>query len=96
MAKRRRRKRQRGGWLMMVAIALLIAGFLARRVMMPSAAHYLAHYTQEYPVGAPPADESHAEPAPDAHANDNGSGEHLNDSDRRTLDEVIRRKTGGQ
>ena len=28
-------------------------------------------------------------------SNDNGSGEHLSDSDRRALDEVIRRKTGG-
>jgi hypothetical protein len=69
---------------MIVAIALLIAGFLARRLMMPSAAHYLAHYAQDNPA-APPSDVS----------NDNGSGEHLSDSDRRALDEVIRRKTGG-
>jgi len=81
---------------MIVAIALLIAGFLARRVMMPSAAHYLAHYTQEYPAAAPPpSNESHNQPAPAAHPADNGSGEHLSDSDRRALDEVIRRKTGG-
>jgi len=75
---------------MMVAIALLIAGFLARRMMMPAAAHYLAHYTQDYPVAAPPPDDSRTEPAPPS---DNGSGEHLSDRDRRALDEVIRRKT---
>jgi hypothetical protein len=72
---------------MIVAIALLIAGFLARRMMMPAAAHYLAHYTHDYPAAAPPPDDSRA------HLNDNGSGEHLSDSDRRALDEVIRRKT---
>jgi hypothetical protein len=85
MAKRRRKKRRRGEWLMIVAIALLIAGFLARRVMMPSAARYLAHYAQDNPAAAPSSEVS----------NDNGSGEHLSDSDRRALDEVIRRKTAG-
>ena len=76
---------------MMVAIALLIAGFLARRLMMPAAAHYLAHYTQQ----TPPPEETQAEPAAPGNDNRNGSGEHLSDRDRRALDEVIRRKTGG-
>jgi hypothetical protein len=86
MARRRRRKSRRGSFLMIVAIVLLIAGFLARRMMMPAAAHYLAHYTQDYPVAAPPDDSR-------SQLNDNGSGEHLSDHDRRALDEVIRRKT---
>ena len=73
---------------MIVAIALLIAGFLARRLMMPSAARYLAHYAQDNPAAAPSSEVS-----PDV-SSDNGSGEHLSDSDRRALDEVIRRKTG--
>ena len=76
---------------MVVAIALLIAGFLARRMMMPRATRYLAHYTQESPPPAPPAADSNRDSAQNAH--DNGSGEHLSDSDRRALDEVIRRKT---
>ena len=43
MAKRRRRKRSKGvSWLMIVAIALLIAGFMARRLMMPPTARYSA------------------------------------------------------
>jgi hypothetical protein len=78
---------------MMVAIALLIAGFLARRIMMPSAARYLAHYAQDNPAGSPSSDVS-PDVSPDV-SNDNGSGEHLSDRDRRALDEVIRRKTGG-
>lgn len=90
MARRRKPKRARVNWLMVVAIALLIAGFLARRMMMPRAARYLAHDTREYP---PPAAESDRDSAQTAH--DNGSGEHLSDSDRRALDEVIRRKTAG-
>jgi hypothetical protein len=92
MARRRKRKRARVNWLMVVAIALLIAGFLARRIMMPRAARYLTHYTQEYPA-PPPSDESNRDGA--QAAPDNGSGEHLSDSDRRALDEVIRRKTAG-
>ena len=71
---------------MIVAIAVLIAGFLARRMMMPGAAHYLAHQSRE----------SDSTDTSTARSNDNGSGEHLSDSDRRALDEVIRRKTGGQ
>jgi hypothetical protein len=76
---------------MIVALALLIAGFLARRLMMPPAARYLAHRNEDSPTVPPPSDGS-AEKAP-AHSADNGSGEHLSDRDRRALDEVIRRKT---
>jgi len=95
MAKRRRRKRGRGRWLIIVAIALLIAGFMARRLMMPGAARYLTHYTQEDPVPAQPSADSNPDNAQATHPDDNGSGEHLSDRDRRALDEVIRRKTGG-
>ena len=90
MAKRRKRKRARISWLTIVAIALLVAGFLARRMMMPRAARYLAHYSHEDPAGAPPEDSTREA----AHSND-GSGERLSNSDRRALDEVIRRKTTG-
>jgi hypothetical protein len=95
MARRRKRKRARINWLMIVAIALLIAGFLARRLMMPSAARFLAQHTQEYPAPAPRSGDSNHDNGQAAHSADNGSGEHLSDSDRRALDEVIRRKTGG-
>jgi len=94
MAKRRKRKRARVSWLMLVALALLVAGFLARRMMMPRAVRYLAHYSHEDPAAAP-QDDSNREAAQAAHSGDQGSGEHLSDSDRRALDEVIRRKTTG-
>jgi hypothetical protein len=96
MAKRRRRKRGKGAsWLMIVAIALLIAGFMARRLMMPPAARYLAHRAEDEAPAPPHSEGPQAENAPPPHSADNGSGEHLNDSDRRALDEVIRRKTEG-
>ena len=69
---------------------------MARRLMTPGAARYLAPRATEYPAAPPQADASDREAAPAAHSNGNGSGEHLSDSDRRTLDEVIRRKTGGR
>ena len=81
--------------MIIVAIALLIAGFMARRLMMPSAARYLTHRETEYPAPVPP-DQSIGDNAPAGRSHDNGSGEHLSDSDRRALDEVIRRKTGGR
>ena len=88
MAKRRRRTRSRRGWLLIVAVALMIAGFMARRLMMPGAARSLTHRTTDYPSASTQTDEP-----PGAHDNDNPPREHLNDSDRRALDEVIRRKT---
>jgi hypothetical protein len=98
MAKRRRRKRGKVRWLMIVAIALLIAGFMARRLLMPGAARYLSHRAPDYPAAPPQSDGrsdgTDSDNPSEAHAHDNGSGEHLNDRDRRALDEVIRRKTG--
>jgi hypothetical protein len=84
---------------MIVVLALLIAGFMARRLMMPGAARYLSHRAPDYPAAAPHADgadsDGSAGAARGVRPNGNGSGEHLNDNDRRALDEVIRRKTGG-
>jgi hypothetical protein len=95
MAKRRKRKRARVNWLLVFAMALLIAGFLARRMMMPSAARYLAHHSQDYPAPSAHSDQASGDNSQDAHSSDKGSGEHLSDSDRRALEEVIRRKTAG-
>jgi hypothetical protein len=92
MAKRRRRKRSKAGWLMIVAIAVVIAGFMARRLLMLGAARYLSHRAPDYPAAGPQSDGT--DNPPGAHSSDNGSGEHLSDRDRRALDEVIRRKTG--
>lgn len=88
MAKRRRRKRGKFSWLMIVAIMLLIAGFMARRLMMPGAARELTHHAPDYTESSPQNDEAPV-------ARDHQPHEHLSDSDRRALDEVIRRKTEG-
>jgi hypothetical protein len=90
MAKRSRRKRGRFSWLLFVAVALLIAGFMARRLMMPGAARQLTHSAPDYSAASPQNDD-----APGAHDNDRAPREHLSDTDRRALDEVIRRKTEG-
>ena len=81
---------------MIVAIAVVIAGFMARRLLMPGAARYLSHRTPDHPAAAPQSDGTENDNPPAAHSNDNGSGEHLSDRDRRELDEVIRRKTGSR
>jgi len=83
---------------MILAIAVVIAGFMARRLLMPGAARYLSHRTPDYPAAAPQSDgQSNGTDSDNpsaAHTSDNGSGEHLSDRDRHELDEVIRRKTG--
>ena len=68
---------------------------MARRLMMPGAARYLTHRAEDYPASVPPSGEAQNDSARAAHSNDNGSGEHLSDRDRRALDEVIKRKTDG-
>jgi hypothetical protein len=103
---------------LVVAIGLLIAGFLARRMMMPRAMHYLTYRApgaaQPIVPGAPdslaepaaPSDrqsarvaspdeaatrsETLASPAADATAS---GGEHLTASDRRALDDILKRKS---
>ena len=71
-----------------MAIALLIAGFMTRRLMVPRMLHYL-HARAPGPAAAQTQSASNA-PA----SNRNGSGEHLTDQDRKALDQVIRQKTG--
>ena len=118
---RRKRKRNRKVvrvWVV-VAIALLIAGFLARRMMMPRAMHYLTYRSPGAPqpivpgspdlpaerdapaarqvqqVAAPnkvaPNREALATPAVQATAA--AGAEHLTASDRRALDEILKRKS---
>jgi hypothetical protein len=88
--------------LVIAAIAALILGFLARRTMLPSAAHYLAHRPPEPPQSAsevnPPAtangngDASNTA-AEDAKNSDEDPGtEHLTPDDRSRLDALIKHK----
>jgi hypothetical protein len=106
MAKRRRRKRRRRPSLLIVAVlALLIAGFLARRVMMPTAMHYLTYRPPESPSpmaanpSAPDATSDAAVSTPAADARGQGGtppavvNEHVTQSDRAALDAILKRKS---
>jgi len=53
---KRKRKRRSPGRLILIAIALLIAGFIVRRTMLPQFLHYLAYRPPGHP--SPPLSES--------------------------------------
>jgi uncharacterized membrane protein len=80
VARRRRRKKRavKPRVLLVVGIALLIAGFLFRRMMIPSAMHYLTHRS-------PDASSTAIAPA-------SGAGEHLTPQDKQQLDQVLKEK----
>ncbi|MHB8382898.1 MAG: hypothetical protein ACYDC3_11250 [Candidatus Binataceae bacterium] len=75
MAKKRK-KRRGPGVLMLIAIAILIAGFVVRRTLMPKAIHYLAYRPPDNPSLAPAAVPS----------------EDISASDRKNLDDTLRSK----
>ena len=78
------------GIFVLVALMALILGFLARRMMLPSAVHYLAHRPADVSrrsgeVGGPATNDD----ASNAGAN---RDENLSTGDRRQLNEIIKRK----
>jgi len=70
---------------------VLILGFLTRRMMLPSAVHYLAH--------RPPDEPRRSGKVESPATNDDGSNaganrdENLSTGDRRHLDEILKQKT---
>jgi hypothetical protein len=97
MAKRRRRrrlrsKRKRPSLILIVALLVLAAGFLTRRVLAPRAMHFLTHRS-----AAPPPEPSMAgvpRPVQPAQPASDGTGENLTNSDRRALGQVVRERSG--
>jgi uncharacterized membrane protein len=79
VARRRRRKKRavKPRVLLVVGLALLIAGFLFRRMMIPSAMHYLTYRTPDASSTVAPA---------------SGAGEHLTPQDKQQLDQVLKEK----
>jgi hypothetical protein len=81
----------------MVGLAVLIAGFVTRRVMVPKAMHYLTHRPPESAqspgADAPPvgADEQ-ASRAAGANPQAGADSEHLTARDREQLDAIIKHK----
>ena len=83
--------RRSPGILLLVALMVLILGFLTRRIMLPSAVHYLAHRPPDEPrrsgeVESPLTNDD----ASNAGAN---RDENLSTGDRRQLNEIIKQKT---
>lgn len=89
MAKRRSRKRQRGlgvRLILIIALILLIAGFITRRMLIPT------HNLQPHGFGWS-ADSSKPERTLRDAPPGQSAGENLNDADRKELDALIRSKT---
>ncbi len=89
VARRRRRKKRpvKPRVVLAIGLALLIAGFLFRRMMVPRAMHYLTHR---------PPDRSRTDiaPAPGAVASSSdtsGIGENLSPGDREALGRILRK-----
>jgi hypothetical protein len=109
---KRKRKRRSFGKLVLIAIALLIAGFLVRRTMLPQFLHYLAYRppgnpsppvtgeqvpeeTSVPPVAAKPSTiRPSAAPVatPMAQKSATTPSEHLTQSDKQQLDDILKRK----
>ena len=93
MAKRRRRqsraKRKRPSLILIVALLVLAAGFITRRVLAPRAMHFLTHRSATLRrTGRWPAIMTRAS------RTDDGTSERLTDSDRRALDQLVRQRSG--
>jgi len=93
MAKRRRRrprsKRKRPSLILIVALAVLAAGFITRRVLAPRAMHFLTHRS-----AGPPSEPATAGAPMAGQSAENGAGETLTNSDRRALDQMVRQRSG--
>jgi hypothetical protein len=75
-----KRKRGRGlRWLALAGLAALILGFLAKRVMIPSAVHYIVYRPPDHP--------------PSSEANPPATSEQLTPSDRSKLNAIIKDKS---
>jgi len=96
MAKRRRRrsraKRKRPSLILIVALLVLAAGFITRRVLAPRAMHFLTHRSATSPSG--PAMAGEPRPSQALQPLNDGTGERLTDSDRRALDQLVRQRSG--
>jgi hypothetical protein len=97
-----KKKRMRGlRILALVGLAALILGFLAKRVMIPSAVHYIAYRAPDHPQPMseenPPAASEAQGDARDstgagAKSNAGKGSEQLTPSDRDQLDAIIKHK----
>jgi hypothetical protein len=86
----KKNRMRRVGVVGLALLAALILGFLTKRVMIPSAVHYIAYR----PPDQPPAMREASPPAASEGDNDaRDSSENLTPRDRRELDAIIKRKS---
>ena len=88
-SKRARSRSRRLGIIGLIILAVMILGFLTRRVMLPSAVHYLAHRPPDTPATNT---DSGAESNPSANQDTDSDSEHLTNGDRDELDAIIKHK----
>jgi hypothetical protein len=102
-ARRPAKKKRRPGIFVLAALAALILGFLAKRVMIPSAVHYIAYRPPDQPqpmrdANPPSTSEGNGDandsPASNVKSNAGarGGSEQLTPGDRSELDAIIKRK----
>ena len=88
---------RRPGILVLAALAALILGFLARRTMIPSAVHYIAHRSPDQPqpmreANPPAAAQRQGDASAKSDADASPGSEQLTPGDRSALDAIIKRK----
>ena len=94
----RKKRKRRPGIIVLALLAALILGFLTKRVMIPSAVHYIAYRAPDHPqqpAASEPqndADDSAASTAK-SNAGERGGAEQLTPGDRQQLDAIIKRKS---
>ena len=87
--KTRRARSRRLGTVALIFLAMLVLGFITRRVMLPSAVHYLAHRPADNPAA-----NTDGGTVSNSGANQDGGAdsEHLTTGDRHELDAIIKHK----
>ncbi|HYA35358.1 MAG TPA: hypothetical protein VEF03_07050 [Candidatus Binataceae bacterium] len=106
MARKRKKQRRSRSFLAIAAIAVLIAGFVARRVMVPYMMHALTYRPPDHPQAAhddsasggdnanpPVASNLHDDKSTNPNASPAPSDERITEHDRRALDELIKQKS---
>jgi hypothetical protein len=95
----RKKRTRRLGILGLALLVALILGFLAKRVMIPSAVHYIAYRPPDRPMSkseanspALPDQDDSAASNVKSDANGGPSSERLTPGDRRELNAIIKQK----
>ena len=84
----KKKRMRRLGIIGVAALAALILGFLAKRIMIPSVVHYIAYRAPDRPQ---PMTDTNPPDASEGNG-DAGGSEHLTPSDRSQLDAIIKHK----